>query len=158
MYHVSQFKVYGQSSSKSHLYFIRHTYLIAKFNGDIERLKAVLRASIASTRPRPCPLSLPCPLLAGRPGPGPPTSHDTPWSLTFLLKAERDGDSEDSGDSGVGGGGVIQTSTLGFFAGIAEETSGDSGVGGGGVIQTSTLDLFAGVDGETSEEVLQVLF
>ena len=53
---------------------------------------------------------------------------------------------------------MIQTSTLGFFAGIAEETSGDSGVGGGGVIQTSTLDLFAGVDGETSEEVLRVLF
>ena len=132
----------------------------------MERLKAVLRAFIASTRPRPRPLPL---LLAGRPGPLPRpltlffvaagiSSHDTPWSLTFLLKAERDGDSEDSGDSGVGGGGVIQTSTLGFFAGIAEETSGDSGVGGGGVIQTSTLNLFAGVDGETSEEVLQVLF
>ena len=142
MYHVSQFKVYGQSSSKSHLYFIRHTYLIAKFNGDIERLKAVLRASIASTRPRPLPLPL---LLAGRPGPLPRpltlffvvagiSSHDTPWSLTFLLKAERDGDSEDS------------------------EDSGDSGVGGGGVRQTSTLVLLAGVDGETSEEVLRVLF
>ena len=97
----------------------------------MERLKAVLRAFIASTRPRPRPLPL---LLGGRPGPLLPrpltlffvaagiSSHDTPWSLTFLLKAERD-----SEDSGVGGGGVIET----------------------------TLD---GVDGETSEEVLQVLF
>ena len=130
----------------------------------MERLKAVLRAFIASTRPRPRPLPL---LLGGRPGPLLPrpltlffvaagiSSHDTPWSLTFLLKAERDGDSE---DFGVGGGGVIETSTLGFFAGVSEETSGDSGVGGGGVILTSTLDLFAGVDGETSEEVLRVLF
>ena len=129
----------------------------------MERLKAVLRAFIASTRPRPRPLPL---LLAGRPGPLPRplplffvaagiSSHDTPWSLTFLLKAERDGDSE---DFGVGGGGVIETSTLGFFAGVSEETSGDSGVGGGGVILTSTLDLFAGVDGETSEEVLRVFF
>ena len=129
----------------------------------MERLKAVLRAFIASTRPRPRPLPL---LLAGRPGPLPRpltlffvaagiSSHDTPWSLTFLLKAERDGDPE---DSGVGGGGVIETSTLGFFAGVSEETSGDSGVGGGGVILTSTLDLFTGVDGETSEEVLRVLF
>ena len=129
----------------------------------MERLKAVLRAFIASTRPRPRPLPL---LFAGRPGPLPRpltlffvaagiSSHDTPWSLTFLLKAERDGDSE---DFGVGGGGVIETSTLGFFAGVSEETSGDSGVGGGGVILTSTLDLFARVDGETSEEVLRVLF
>ena len=131
----------------------------------MERLKAVLMASIASTRPRPRPLPLPRPFLAGRPGPLPRpltlffvaagiSSHDTPWSLTFLLKAERDGDSEDSGnsgDSGVGSGGVRKTSTLVLFA-------GDSGVGGAGVRQTSTLVLFAGVDGETSEEVLRVLF
>ena len=152
-----------KSTSKSHSYFLRLSHRKIQWNGDMERLKAVLRAFIASTRPRPRPLPL---LLAGRPGPLPRplplffvaagiSSHDTPWSLTFLLKAERDGDSE---DFGVGGGGVIETSTLGFFAGVSEETSGDSGVGGGGVILTSTLDLFTGVDGETSEEVLRVLF
>ena len=148
----------------------------------MERLKAVLRAFIASTRPRPRPLPL---LLAGRPGPLPRpltlffvaagiSSHDTPWSLTFLLKAERD-----SEDSGVGGGGVIETTLDGVDGETSEEVlrvetserprdlvrprdrrdlgvAGDSGVGGGGV--TLTLDLFAGVDGETSGEVLRVLF
>ena len=97
------------------------------------RAAAVPRAAITSTRPRP----LPRPLLGGRPLPRPLTlflvaagmaSHNTPWSLTFLLNADRDGD------------------------------SGDSGVGGGGVRQTSALVLLAGEHIEISEETLQVLF
>ena len=126
---------------------------------DMERLKAVFMAAITSTRPRPLPL--PRPFLAGRPGPLPRpltlflvaggiSTHDTPWSLTFLLRAERDGD---SGDSGVGGGGVRQSSAL--FAGEDRETSG---VGGGGVRQTSALVLLAGEHIEISEETLRVLF
>ena len=104
---------------------------------DMERLKAVFMAAITSTRPRPLPL--PRPFLAGRPGPLPRpltlflvaggiSTHDTPWSLTFLLRAERDGD------------------------------TGDSGVGGGGVRQTSALVLLAGEHIEISEETLRVLF
>ena len=64
--------------------------------------------------------------MGGRPGPLPRpltlflvaagiSTHNTPWSLTFLLKAESDG------DSGVGGGGVRQTSSLILFAGVAGE-------------------------------------
>ena len=71
---------------------------------DMERLKAVFMAAITSTRPRP----LPRPFLAGRPGPLPRpltlflvaagmSMHNTPWSLTFLFKAGRDGESGDSG-------------------------------------------------------------
>ena len=86
------------------------------------RAAAVPRAAITSTRPRP----LPRPLFGGRPLPRPLTlflvaagmaSHNTPWSLTFLLNADRDGD---SGDSGVGGGGGVP-STLVLFAGVDGE-------------------------------------
>ena len=126
--------------------FILYNHKI-QWNGDIdfEVLKAVPNAAVAAAR---LPLPLPLPFLGGRPGPLPRpltlflvaagiSTHNTPWPLTFLLKAESDG------DSGVGGG---------------AESDGVSGVGGGGVRQTSALVLLAGEHIEISEETLRVLF
>ena len=87
---------------------LKITQNLIDINGDMQHLKAVPRAAIAPTQPRPRPLLLPRPFLAGRPGPLPRpltlflvaagmSMHNTPWSLTFLFKAGRDGESGDSG-------------------------------------------------------------